>query len=42
MLLYYESHELYIDAARREKYFKNWPRQWKANVIEKFNQNGMS
>ena len=37
MLVYYELHELYIEAARREKRFKNWPRQWKLNLIEKFN-----
>ncbi len=28
-LVYYEEHELYVEAARREKRFKNWPRQWK-------------
>jgi hypothetical protein len=27
MLVYYEGHELYIEAARREKRFKNWPRK---------------
>ena len=37
MLVYYEMHELYIEAARREKRFKNWPRQWKINLIEKLN-----
>lgn len=37
MLVYYEIHDLYIEAARREKRFKNWPRQWKINLIEKFN-----
>lgn len=37
MLVYYETHELYIEAARREKRFKNWPRQWKLNLIEKLN-----
>lgn len=37
MLVYYEIHELYIEAARREKRFKNWPRQWKLNLIEKLN-----
>ena len=37
MLVYYEMHELYIEAARREKRFKNWPRQWKLNLIEKLN-----
>jgi len=37
MLVYYEMHDLYIEAARREKRFKNWPRQWKLNLIEKLN-----
>ncbi|MFC3908680.1 GIY-YIG nuclease family protein [Legionella dresdenensis] len=37
MLVYYETHVLYIEAARREKRFKNWPRKWKLNLIEKFN-----
>ena len=37
MLVHYEPHELYIEAARREKRFKNWPRQWKINLIEKLN-----
>ena len=36
-LVYYEVHELYIEAARREKRFKNWPRQYKINLIEEFN-----
>ncbi|HAU0313094.1 TPA: GIY-YIG nuclease family protein, partial [Legionella pneumophila] len=29
ILVYYEVHETYIEAARREKRFKNWCRQWK-------------
>ena len=37
MLVYYEEHQLYIEAACREKRFKNWPRQWKINLIEKLN-----
>lgn len=37
MLVYYEVHELYVEAARREKRFKNWPRKWKINVIEGLN-----
>ena len=37
MLVFYEVHESYIEAARREKCFKNWPRQWKINIIEKVN-----
>ncbi|MCH9756713.1 MAG: GIY-YIG nuclease family protein [Gammaproteobacteria bacterium] len=36
-LVYYEIHETYIEAARREKRFKNWCRQWKLNVIEALN-----
>ena len=32
-----EVHELYVEAARREKRFKNWPRQWKINLIERLN-----
>lgn len=36
-LVYYEVHDSYIEAARREKCFKNWPRQWKINLIEKMN-----
>ncbi len=33
----YEAHETYVEAARREKRFKNWCRQWKLNAIEAFN-----
>ena len=36
-LVYYEAHDMYIEAARREKRFKNWCRQWKINLIEKQN-----
>jgi len=36
-LVYYEEHELYVEAARREKRFKNWCRQWKLNLIEELN-----
>lgn len=36
-LVYYETHELYVEAARREKRFKNWPRLWKINLIKEFN-----
>ena len=35
--VYYEMHETYVEAARREKRFKNWCRQWKLNLIESFN-----
>jgi putative endonuclease len=37
LLVYYEIHEIYVEAARREKRFKNWCRQWKLKLIE--NQN---
>ena len=37
MLVYYEIHQSYIEAARREKRFKNWPREWKINIIEGLN-----
>ena len=37
MLVYYEIHETYLEAARREKRFKNWCRQWKINLIETLN-----
>lgn len=36
-LVYYEVHETYVEAARREKRFKNWCRQWKLNLIENLN-----
>jgi putative endonuclease len=37
ILVYYEVHETYVEAARREKRFKNWCRQWKLNLIEELN-----
>lgn len=37
MLVYYEIHGTYIEAARREARFKNWCRKWKINLIEEFN-----
>ncbi len=37
MLVYYEIHDTYVEAARREKRFKNWCRQWKLNLIESVN-----
>lgn len=36
-LVYYEIHQSYIEAARPEKRFKNWPRPWKINIIEQLN-----
>ena len=37
MLVYYEIHLSYVEAARREQRFKNWCRQWKLNLIEELN-----
>ena len=36
-LVYYEVHKTYIEAARREKRFKKWPRHWKINLIKGMN-----
>jgi len=36
-LVYYEVHQDIMEAARRERRLKNWYRQWKLNIIEKFN-----
>jgi putative endonuclease len=36
-LVYYETHDLYVEAARREKRLKNWQRKWKLDLIEKLN-----
>ena len=41
MLVYYEVHATYVEAARREKRLKNWRQQWKLNLIETINPNGM-
>ena len=32
MLVYYEIHSTYLEAARREERFKNWCRKWKLNL----------
>ena len=37
MLVYYEMHQTIMEAARRERRFKNWCRQWKLNLIEQGN-----
>ena len=37
MLVYYETHSTDVEAARREKRFKNWCRQWKINSIDELN-----
>ena len=36
-LVYYEAHQNIMEAARRERRLKNWCREWKLNIIEKFN-----
>ena len=37
LLVYYEEHSNILEAARREKRLKNWKREWKLSMIEKFN-----
>ncbi|QEY51153.1 GIY-YIG nuclease family protein [Legionella longbeachae] len=37
LLVYYEVHEAYVEAARHEKRFKSWCRQSKLNWIEELN-----
>ncbi|WP_354059281.1 GIY-YIG nuclease family protein [Devosia sp. 2618] len=36
-LVWIEEHDLVIDAIRREKAIKKYPRQWKINLIEAVN-----
>ena len=36
-LVWFEEHDLVTDAIAREKAIKNWPRQWKINLIETMN-----
>lgn len=36
-LVYYEEYTNLADAAKREKQIKKWKREWKINMIEKFN-----
>jgi putative endonuclease len=38
-LVYFEQTENIISAIAREKQLKNWHRQWKINLINKFNPN---
>jgi len=38
-LVWFERHDLVVDAIAREKTMKGWPRQWKINTIEKDNPN---
>jgi putative endonuclease len=37
MLVYFEEHKNYDEAATREKQLKKWKRIWKLNLIEKEN-----
>ena len=37
MLIYFEIFESSIEAIKREKQIKNWPRIWKLQLIEKHN-----
>jgi putative endonuclease len=36
-LVHYEEFQLFMDALRREKAIKHWPRQWKIELVEKGN-----
>ncbi|MCL2338941.1 MAG: GIY-YIG nuclease family protein [Proteobacteria bacterium] len=36
-LVYYESFKEVTDAIRREKQLKEWNREWKNNLVNKFN-----
>ena len=36
-LVYYEWHEIFDDAFRREKQLKKWNRAWKIRLIEQMN-----
>jgi putative endonuclease len=36
-LYYYELHEVMESAIRREKSIKRWRREWKLNLIERYN-----
>nr|CAD6426025.1 excinuclease ABC subunit C [Rhizobium sp. Q54] len=36
-LVWFEIHDLVVDAIRREKTIKKWPRAWKLNLIESVN-----
>jgi putative endonuclease len=37
LLVYYEAHETFPDAIRREKQMKKWRRLWKIRLIEEMN-----
>ncbi|RWX79432.1 GIY-YIG nuclease family protein [Neorhizobium lilium] len=36
-LVWFEEFDLLVDAIKREKTMKKWPRQWKLNLIEQMN-----
>ena len=36
-LVYYEEHNSLQEAIKRERQIKKWKREWKINLIEKFN-----
>lgn len=36
-LVWFERHDLVVDAIAQEKTMKGWPRQWKINLIERDN-----
>ena len=36
-LVWYETHDIMVDAIRREKSLKRYPRDWKLNLIEAMN-----
>ena len=36
-LVHYEEYPLFMDAVRREKAIKKWPRAWKIALVEKAN-----
>lgn len=38
-LVWWEPHALIVEAIKREKRIKKWPRQWKVNLIETENPN---
>ena len=37
LLVWFEVHESIIQARQRERSIKRWPRQWKINLIERYN-----
>ena len=39
LLVYYELYETMLEAIKREKQLKKWNRDWKLELIEKFNEN---